>query len=218
MGHGRTRTRLRDGTPIALFRRNAFGYSDNLSLSNFKLPQKFTAKPDDSSCHGTQEASGMGFGGRFHIDASAVTQESRLLRRFILLRRTVSWTHPRVLDASELADAVRRSFTPIQPFDLPLRYSITFFCQIVAGFRFVNPLILPEVPPLLSQILTVLLPSRIERKLRSNRHCLSGIVRRAPGGTILDIRELRRRNSPRPISTRADTCRPVRCLWQVGAR
>jgi hypothetical protein len=46
--------RLRDGTPIALFRRNAFGYSDNLSLSNFTLPQKFTAKPDDSNCHGTQ--------------------------------------------------------------------------------------------------------------------------------------------------------------------
>jgi hypothetical protein len=51
------RKRLRDGTPIALLRRNACGYSDNLPLSNFKLPQEFTAKPDDSSFHGTQEKS-----------------------------------------------------------------------------------------------------------------------------------------------------------------
>jgi hypothetical protein len=51
-----------------------FGYSDNLSLSNFKLPQKFTAKPDDSNCHGTQEGSGMGFGGRFQINANVVYQ------------------------------------------------------------------------------------------------------------------------------------------------
>jgi hypothetical protein len=36
------RTRLRDETPIALFRRNAFGYSDRLPLSNFKLPQQLT--------------------------------------------------------------------------------------------------------------------------------------------------------------------------------
>jgi hypothetical protein len=54
------RTRLRDGTPIALFRRNAFGYSDNLPLSNFELSQEFTAKPDDSSCHGTQDTTSKG--------------------------------------------------------------------------------------------------------------------------------------------------------------
>lgn len=53
--HLAKRTRLRDGTPIVVFRRNAFGYSDNLPLSNFKLPQKFTAKPVDSSCHGAQD-------------------------------------------------------------------------------------------------------------------------------------------------------------------
>jgi len=53
-------TRLGDGTPIALLGQNASGYSDNLSLSNFKLPQEFTAKPDDSSCHGTQDTTTKG--------------------------------------------------------------------------------------------------------------------------------------------------------------
>jgi len=36
--HLAKRTRLRDGTPIVLFRRNAFGYGDKLPLSNFQLP------------------------------------------------------------------------------------------------------------------------------------------------------------------------------------
>jgi hypothetical protein len=34
-----------DGTPIARFRRNAFGFSDNLPLSNFKLHRNSPRNP-----------------------------------------------------------------------------------------------------------------------------------------------------------------------------